>query len=347
MKKQRGSALLFTLLTSIAATTVILATVGSITQEVQRQRLAERSHLVNSSFDAVANKVVSEFAAGNRELSASMITVAINGGTWNLTLTDNSASKTDSILVSGMGIVNGKVEYGRKVFARPYLESPFTYGLSTMADLNISSSLVVGSLLLKSNVWNEGRVIGTQLFTVNGELRATSTVTNPLVTVTDGVGQNLQTRGLPPLDVSLYASIADRTISGSTLLGFTFAKNYELVYVNGNLKLSGAITGNGTIVAKGDVEFVGDTSYADKTSRAVFLAGGEIRVTGSTANIVGILFSTKKLKIDGGPTVKLEPGIAASLADIELKKRLIIGFDGFLADNPEEGPKYKLPGFWP
>lgn len=347
MKRQRGSALLFTLLTSIAATTVILATVGSITQEVQRQRLAERSHLVNSSFDAVANKVVSEFAAGNRELSASLITVAINGGTWNLTVTDNSASIPNTILVSGTGVVNGKVEYGRKVFARPYLESPFTYGLTSMADLSIARSVVVGSLLLKCDVWNEGKITGNLSCTVNGKLRSTSTVTNPLVTVTDGVSQNLQTRGLPPFDLSLYQSVADRTISGSTLVGFTFAKDYEVVYVDGNLTLSGTITGKGTIVAKGDIDFQGDTTYADKNSRAVFLSGAEIKVTGSTANVVGVLYATKKLKIDGGASVKLEPGIAASLKDIELKTAFIVGFDSFIADNPEEGPKYKLPGFWP
>lgn len=347
MRKQRGSALLFTLLTSIAATTVVLATVGSITQEVQRQRLAERSHIIGASFDAVANKVVSEFAAGNRELSANLITVAINGGTWNLTLTDNSASVANTILVTGTGIVNGKIEYGRKVVPRPYLESPFTYGLTTMKDLNISSSLVVGSVLQKCNVWNEGRVIGTLLCTVNGKLCSTSTINNPLVTATDGAGQNLQSRGVPPLDVSLYQAVADRTISGSTLVGFTFAKDYEVVYVDGNLKLSGAITGKGTIVAKGDIEFEGDTSYADKNSRAVFLAGAEIRATGTTANIVGVLYATKKLKIDGGPTVKLEPGIAATLDILELKKGFVIGFDKFIADNPEEGPKYKLPGFWP
>lgn len=347
MKKQRGSALLFTLLTSIAATTVILATVGSITQEVQRQRLAERSHLVNSSFDAVANKVVSEFAAGNRELSASMITVAINGGTWNLALADNSASKSNTILVSGMGIVNGKVEYGRKVFARPYLESPFIYGLTTMKDLVVTENITVGSALSQCNVWTEGKITGTRWLTVQGSIRTTSTVTNPWVTATAGIQTNRQARGIPPLDISLYQGVADRTISGGSYVGFTFAKDYEVVYVNGDFNMSGAISGKGTIAAKGHIQFDADTSYADKNSRVVFLAGGEIRAKGWTSNIVGVLCSSGKLVIDGGLSVKLEPGVAVTYDKLDVTDPFTIGFDRFIADNPEEGPKYKLPGFWP
>ncbi len=347
MKKRRGSALLFTLLTSIAATTVILATVGSVTQEVQRQRLSERSHIVSASFDAVVNKVISEFAAGDRELGPASITVAINGSTWNVTMTDNSGSVNNSILVSGTGLVNGKIEYGRKVVPRPYLESPFIYGLTTMKDLVVTENITVGSALSQCNVWAEGKITGTRWLTVQGSIRTTSVVTSPWVTATAGIQTNRQARGIPPLDVSLYQGVADRTISGGSYVGFTFAKDYEVVYVNGDFNMSGAIAGKGTIVAKGHIQFDADTSYADKGSRIVFLSGGEIRVKGWTSNIVGVLCSSGKLVIDGGLSVKLEPGIAVTYDKLDVTDPFIIGFDRFIADNPEEGPKYKLPGFWP
>ncbi|MCL4283936.1 MAG: hypothetical protein KJZ62_02435 [Fimbriimonadaceae bacterium] len=347
MKKRRGSALLFTLLTSIAATTVILATVGSVTQEVQRQRLSERNHIVNASFDAVVNKVISEFAAGERELSAISITVAVNGSTWNVTMTDNSGSVKDSILVSGTGLVNGKIEYGRKVVPRPYLESPFAYGLTTMKDLNVTETITIGSALNKCDLWNEGKILGTGWLSVNGTLRSTSTVSNPGVTATSGIQTNRQERGIPPLDISLYKDVADRTISGGSYVGFTFAKDYEVVYVNGDFNMSGAIAGKGTIAAKGHIQFDADTSYADKNSRVVFLAGGEIRAKGWTSNIVGVLCSSGKLVIDGGLSVKLEPGVAVTYDKLDVTDPFTIGFDRFIADNPEEGPKYKLPGFWP
>ncbi len=83
---------------------------------------------------------------------------------------------------------------------------------------------------------------------------------------------------LPSVDLSYYASRANRTFNGDQTFnsGLTFNVPYEVVYINGRLTIKGAISGKGLIVVNGNVEVTDELLYANSSTDklAMVITGG-------------------------------------------------------------------------
>jgi hypothetical protein len=113
--------------------------------------------------------------------------------------------------------------------------------------------------------------------------------------------------------------------------------NYPIIHVAGNLKLKGSLSGKGLIYCTGDVTVVDDVTYANADSKLVVI-GQNIFINDDA---VGYYYALGSLSLKGK---SIFGGVYAKTG-ITLDDNASIRFDPYIAVSPQEGSRFRLPGY--
>ncbi len=197
-----------------------------------------------------------------------------------LDLSGLSTTNTNSTITQNLNTVAGqtyRVSFDVFTGAGTGLDSSGTVNASFGGSL-IASGLQGGSI----TDLNNGRVRYTYDVTATGSSTALTFGTagaNGQIAQIDNVAvQSVTTTPAPSspppaasnVDLAAFGSVAHRTLNGLNLNGgtFTFQSPNEIVYVSGDVNISGntKFQGTGTIIVSGNANIQGNLSYADQNS---------------------------------------------------------------------------------
>jgi cytoskeletal protein CcmA (bactofilin family) len=95
---------------------------------------------------------------------------------------------------------------------------------------------------------------------------------------------------LPTIDLAHYQSVAEVIYSGDhTFCGETVLPE-GVIYVDGDVHLSGQVEGHGTLVVNGDVYVTGETTYGSADDGLAILCTGQVRLTGCS-EVHGLIYA--------------------------------------------------------
>ncbi len=215
---------------------------------------------------------------------------SLGSGAFTVTVTDNSASVPGTIKLVSAGSQNGDsvkltkvIKWGQKTM--------YDYALCSNATLSPSQVVVTGASGANGDTRVNGNISLPVSSVINGDAMATGTILGGIVTGATTPSSAPLT--FPPIDLTYYQTIANRTFSSSQVWsGFTFLTVNEVVYVQGSITLqAGRISGTGTLVASGSVTIQGNLSYSNATTdKLAVLSTGGLTVSASNVSAVGFYY---------------------------------------------------------
>jgi hypothetical protein len=244
-----------------------------------------------------------------------------------------NANLKSARLITSVGTVMGESRIVQAIVQIPSLNSlpaGLKYALYSQGDLE----LIGGQTIRDDNnpAWNANihtnaalKLSGTNTVTGYGEYFSYIN-SNPAANLLPTFNPNVPTGGAveyktpmvptPTIDPTKWASLATKkyngstTFSGNTVLGSK--SNPEIIYVNGNLTLSGNVSGYGVLLVTGNVFLVGNTTVTgmDPSGNNLgIICGGDAQVTGNVT--VSGNFLTKGDFLSDGP-VTIVGSVAAN-----------------------------------
>ena len=103
---------------------------------------------------------------------------------------------------------------------------------------------------------------------------------------------------LPTIDCAYYREQAVITYNGSHNFAGRTTLPDGVIYVEGDVHLSGQVVGTGTIVVNGDVHITGSVTYGDEGSQLVILSTGQVTCAGGI-DVWGFIYA-HNLENQGG-----------------------------------------------
>lgn len=331
----------------VATTAVAVTTVASIglTSSVSKSHSKHEKKLQKEYVAQGAIELAtSDVASGVLELGQSK-SYTIGGVTVTVTANDNSGNVpgTVSLAVNGsapnMPITASKtVAYAEKRISNIWAFGVYSNG--GFAFPLLGSSKVTGSTFFRSSI----SILGTGQITK--DYKSTSSF-NPLGLLNIGgtILTGVTPLAFPSLSDSTYQSAAATVLTGNqTLNGYSFARDGDLLFVNGNLNIQGTIAREGSIYVTGSVTVNGNLQ-AQSGKKFAIISPGNITFDGSGSAITaegyyfsrGTVYLTDKLTLNGALV-----GNSYSVGS-----NFTITWDKWATDKAANGAKLKLPMMWP
>ncbi len=349
-RSERGSALGFVIVLLLASTTMVLATAELATHLRKRVVYVEQKRADQYITQGLAEVVRSEVFYGVATLPFTKI-YTYRGQEWQVTAEKNDAHIKNSLLLTFTRISGGETVCSQIVV--PKIGSWFDYALASNTPESESQQVRVGILTAPGDCFINGNVSFSHLSSrIEGDLECSGFLTSPSLTVTGRILTSSPGRPFPSLSSSVYYANADRIIDQpggtSKLFNITFAKPYELVFVDDDLDVSGMVSGRGTLFVRGDVRVNGSITYPFSSSRLVIIATGDITVDANAAPLVsGYFFTAGRFHVQGGGTSSVFLRGAVVANDLRFDRPITIAYDPTVRDDRNSAVRFKLPGFWP
>lgn len=340
--RQRGSAYIYVLLMILAITTVGLSIADATIRSILDQKRIIDKATADQVLDGAADQIeVLRVFERIPIPSARSITV----GTTPVTVNITAGPSIGTMAVNLSTTVAGKT-YSRNLVTGLSRPTPFYYAMAANATMSLSKVIVVGSASLPGSIWSASNINLTKPgITINGDAvqkgsNSNSGVVNGQIytNVTEDI---FTTTGL--LDYLTLAStkfLLNQDWNGYTFPSVAANQPYNLVHITGNLKIKGVISGRGTIYVTGNVDVSGNMSYASPDSKLVIIAEGGINLD---QTCVGYFYSKGTLRFK--TNTQLTGGAYGVSGFAQDDDKSVITFDPFLALNPEEGTRFRLPGY--
>jgi len=345
---QRGSAFIWitVMIISITAVVLVCATFGMA--NIRYQIRAEDQQSVNYAFEGICSTIDDDANKGIGTLPKTY-NVNQNGVSGTITVSDNSASMANTLLVSGtLTSADGRTYPVSQIIAKGHKVSPFDYALWVNATFTATKAIITGSSGSNGDTYIAGTGTYAAGSTVNGNLSVLTIATGMTVTGTYTPAAPLPCTWPVPLATNYSANATTTYASSQTLTNYTFptvtsGQPYPLVYVNGNLTISGTITNIGTFYVTGTIS-LGNLTYANASARVAFISPLGLSLG---SNCVGYIFSGGTVTFAGGPAgITLSRGGIYGSA-ISTSRNITIVGDPAIKNNSNEGTLMHLPGLWP
>jgi len=344
--RQRGSAILIVLVLVTATTLVVIAaaelTISAMTGQWRRYHEVHARYVA----DAAVEWVQSSRQAGALALPANQ-SLTIDGAQVNVVVSDNSVSMKRSLRVETT-VLEGDLTFKQSRIVGDGIEPKhFYYVLACDGNFRVDKSLTTGAAGRLGDIFCGGNLTkGKFQVTVNGDLEVAGTLSgSPVVTGT--IWSPCPAISFPKVKAGDYAVGSVPMLDGD-INGRSFTPSvagYETFYALGKVNLSGTYEGKGVIFVAADIKIVGDVHYADVNSVMAVIALKSITVEANVTHIDGYYFAGK---IFTSKPASLTVGRGAVVAeDFDLKGALTATYDPWVWNDPEEGKRLKLPGFWP
>ena len=193
-------------------------------------------------------------------------------GNFSGSITVSGLTASDSITATATDASGNSSEFGPNV----RILSPFDYALVSNGNIN-SSNLKTGTSGANGDVYSNGNINISGSSVVNGNALAVGTCS--VVTITGAKTVGAPSMTLTAIDTAYYSSIADVTYNGNLTWGggtqLNFTKAYEVIYINGNLTVSGndlTVSGTGTVIVNGTITLNKSILYANGAAKLAMLA---------------------------------------------------------------------------
>lgn len=311
---------------------------SNIRQEIRY----EDKVMADRTSDAAIAQIDADNAKGTLNLPSTR-QFSLNGFSGTVTITDNSAAMANSIMVSAtLTAPDGRTYPVSAILSKNHIPSAWDYAVVSDSSPAAAKALTTGAAGANGDMFVFGNMAFAPGSIVNGNVSATGLVTGaPAVT---GSTYNLATAPFtfPGVIASDYANVATSYYSSSlTTAGWTFsnASPYDVVYVAGNLNLSGTITGKGTFFVGGAVTTNGAVSYANAGSHVAFVTPNSVNLG---YNAVGYFYSGGTFQFSANETVSSGSVVASGL---NLSHTATVIMDPLVHNNSAEGVNLHLPGF--
>lgn len=344
--RQRGSAILVVLVL-VSATTVIVIAAADLTISAMAGQW-RRYHEVHARYvaDAAVEWVQAKRKAGTLALPANQ-NLTIDGSQVNVVVSDNSVSLKRSLRVETTVNEGGLTFQQTRVVGDGIVPKHFYYVLACSKRFNINNPLTTGVGGRLGDIFCNDKVTISALgVTVNGDLEVVGSLSGT-PSVTGSIWNGCPSISFPAVNAGNYF-VGAIPVLVADINGWSFTPtvlDYETLYAPGKANLSGTYEGRGVIFVADDIKIVGDIHYADNNSVMAVIALDTITVESGVAHIDGYYFAGQKFQSN---TPNLTLGRGAIVAkEFDLKGALTATYDPWVWNDPEEGKRLKLPGFWP
>ncbi|MHB8338965.1 MAG: hypothetical protein ACYDEE_16240 [Ignavibacteriaceae bacterium] len=325
--------------------------------------------MATNAYVAYQNAQAKDYARSGIEIAIKNLTIdttytgttskQLTGGTVTITVQNTNsqyyngpnANLVSARLITSVGTVGNRSDTIRSIIQLPISGSGnnppgfLNYALASGGDLGLSGNVVVRDD--NNSSWN-ANVQTNQDFEMEGNSKIKGFLTyggEAEGKLSSNITPNQNPNNLPayskvapigipafnPDDFKSKATIVysgDKSMSGNTLLGTK--DNPQIIYVGGDLTLSGNITGYGVFIVKGDIKINGNvniTTVDPSGSNLGLYTGGELKVKGNVvvhaqifanevslggnSSIYGSITSQEEIKMEGDVNVFYRPATSA------------------------------------
>lgn len=344
--RQRGSAILIVLVL-VSATTLIVIAAADLTISAMTGQW-RRFHQVHARYaaDAAVEWVQSKRRAGTLALPAHQ-SLTIDGAQVEVAVSDNSVSLKRSLRVEITVQEGGLVFKETRIVGDGIVPKYFYYVLASNNPFTVNNPLTTGSAGRLGDVFcNANANITTLGVTINGDLEVVGSLSGS-ASVSGSVWNPCPSIAFPTVNAINYA-IGAIPVLMADINGWSFTPSvvdYETLFAPGDANLRGTYSGKGVIFVADDITIVGNVRYLDDNSVMAVIALDTITVESGVSHIDGYYFAGQKFTSDS-PNLTLGRG-AIVAHRFDLKGALTATYDPWVWNDPEEGRRLKLPGFWP
>jgi len=352
MSRRQGSALLYVLAMVIAVGAISIAAVNVCAAGYTAQIRSERAAMANDAFDGAVDQVVEDSVNGTLTVPSTR-NLTIGSTVCAITISDNSINLSGSYLVTGTMVVKGLTFNRSRVIGRRITPNPFFYVLFSNSTVNSNQAVVTNGPSWAGDVSVNGNLTFSSVSTqINGDAEATGTISPAGLSVTGVKLPGASPVTFTPLPFILIPALnpyliqAVLQLPGLLINGLSLGNGYPLAYALIATQLKGTFTGKGTIYFPGDVTIVGDMFYGDANSRIAVIAYGNITVSGSVSHLVGYFYAGGTFTVQS-PTAKLLDTGCVVANSVVIQSPFTLNHDAAVWQDPTEGFRLKLPGYWP
>lgn len=352
MKRTRAGALLYVLMMVLAVGVVVMAAVNVGAAGYTAEIRAERKAMARAAFEGAVDQVVEDCDAGTLVVPSSR-NVTIGDVGCSLLITDNGTSVPGTYLVTGTMSVKGLTFRQTQVVARRGTPNPFYYVLFANSTINSAQQVVTNGPNWAGDVAVNGNLVLSHASTqINGDAEATGTITPAQLNVTgiklEGASAvpftKLPIILIPALNPYLIEAVLQ--LPGLLIDGLNLGSGYPLAYALLATQIKGTFTGKGTIYFPGNVTVTGDMYYGDANSRLAIIAYGNITVQGGVTHLAGHFYAGGTITFQG-PSAKLLDNGSVVASTVTISAPVTLNHDAAIWQDPSEGYRLKLPGYWP
>lgn len=346
----RGSALIYTSMLSMAIATVIVSTAQlnrAASDKAERQIDLVKSEESESGVLAAVRAKCNV----NDIVLPQTWNFTLNGQAQSVSITDASATMARCYNV--VTTINGTTTrtYKRLIAGRQ-TANPLYFAL--WCDRNTDLSAIRLTTTNSGHVFCRGNLTLSPTTTVDGEVFAVGTLTDNGATATKNMLSPVRNRTLPVINRADYEAAAAGIINSlSSIVGIVFGPAllgmpYSLKYYDKNADLSGVISGKGTAYIKGNVKAIADVTYSNAAARAVIIVDGDLEVKRECSRLDGLWFVLGKVKMESTATpLTITRGAIIAYDDFNPDRDVIIGGDTTFWTSRNDGTRHRAPGFWP
>jgi len=308
--------------------------------------------MAEAAFEGAIDQVVEDSVLGTLTLPATR-NFTLGAVTCNITVVDNGAVLAGSYLISGQMTVKGLEFDMTRVVGRRITPNPFFYVLFSNSTVNSAQAVITNGPLWAGDVAVNGNLTLSDPSTqINGDAEATGTINPAGLSVTGVKLQGAAAVSFTPLPIILIPALnpylieAVLQLPGVLINGLNLGSGYPLAYALLATQLKGTFTGRGTIYFPGNVTITGDMFYGDANSRIAIIAYGNITVAGSVSHLVGYFYAGGTFTVQAATPKVLDTGSVVANA-ISIQAPFTLNHDAAIWQDPTEGVRLKLPGYWP
>jgi len=294
--KDEGSALLIAmimiLVLSFLASAYLITSVSTYNDTLSRRDALQSRYVAEAGLEWG----LSQFNQQAFTFSGAPITATNTIGAYTFQITIEDLGSNVYRIVSA-GTANGYSKSMECVLRKerpPFLE----FAMVTDGNLNLA-----GNISITGNVHSNQNVQMVGPGTIIGDASAVGTVTQ-VGGVTGDVIQGADTVMIPNISLDGYKqeAINNGTYydSTKTWAGPTVVGTNGVLFVDGDLHLSGKVKGSGLIVVKGDLDITGQVELTDPANDfVIILAGGDAFIRGTPRAHQAFIYALGAVKLRG------------------------------------------------
>ena len=347
-RTRRGSVMIFAVILTTSLTSVVVATVWLCTSLVKDERIREDRTRMFYASEGATEQAAQDYANGTLTLPTTR-TVAVNGVSCALTITDNNANNPHTMVVQSVATYHGRTYTFTKTVGERKLPSPFYYALYVATGMTYAGNLNTGASGINGDVYVGGALTLTSLSTtINGDLESSGLLSISTASVTGTSYPSSTSIPFPTVTATNYSTVANQTTSSGSISSTSFSTttgNYYLIYdSNTSVNISGTFTGKGTIFCKGNVTITGPVTVANSSSRVAIICAGTLTFSSGGPHSAYFYAPTISPPLLG-LTITKGGLVCNSLST--LTSPMTITNDPAVWNDSTEGTKHRLPGFFP
>lgn len=216
-------------------------------------------------------------------------TYTMSTGSLKVDVVDSDGDLDGSFKVTATATVGNAKKTVRKVFEDKgpgygFDRTLWSFALAANEDPVSDALLRLGTGLASDGdaMFNSSLTLTNASTTLKGQVFAVGAVSAPAPVAPGTQSWNVPAFEFPTIDYAYYYALASLTYIGNTKLsGVTTSSTPKVIYVKGNLDISGIIRGRATFVVEGNINVTGSLTYGSVTTdKFAFLTTGNINING-------------------------------------------------------------------